>query len=73
MTERSLPALSRDERRRRRQRAQVSRWAIRGAIALALFALGVAVGQSLQDNPKPNGPFTQIRTLPAVGPVTSTG
>ncbi len=71
MTEPSLPALSRDERRRRRRRAQVSRWAIRGAIALALFALGIAVGQSLQDNPKPSGPFTQVRTIPPIGTVTT--
>ena len=72
MTEPSLPALSRDERRRRRRHAQVSRWAIRGAIALALFALGIAVGQSLQDNPEPTGPFTQVRTIPPVGPATTT-
>jgi hypothetical protein len=69
----SLPALSRDERQRRRRRAQVSRWAIRGAIALALFALGIAVGQSLQDNPRPTGPFTQVRTIPPVGPATTSG
>jgi hypothetical protein len=69
----SLPALSRDERQRRRRRAQVSRWAIRGAIALALFALGIAVGQSLQDNPRPTGPFTQVRTIPPVGPETTSG
>jgi hypothetical protein len=64
MIEPSLPALSRDERRRRRRRAQVARWAIRGAIALAFLALGIAVGQSLQDNPRPSGPFTQVRTVP---------
>ena len=73
MIEPSLPALSRDERQRRRRRAQVSRWAIRGAIALALFALGIAVGQSLQDNPRPTGPFTQVRTIPPVDPATTTG
>jgi len=69
----SLPALSRDERRRRRRRAQVARWAIRGALALALFALGIAVGQSLQDNPRPSGPFTQVRTIPPVGTATTAG
>jgi len=66
------PALSRDERRRRRRRAQISRWAVRGAIALAIFALGIAVGQSLQDNPRPTGPFTQVRTIPPVAPATTT-
>ena len=73
MSDPSLPALSRDERRRRRRRAQISRWAIRGAIALALFTLGIAFGQSLQDSPKPSGPFTQVRTLPPIGPATTTG
>jgi len=72
VTEPSLPALSRDERRRRRRRAQISRWAVRGAIALAIFALGIAVGQSLQDNPRPSGPFTQVRTIPPVAPATTT-
>jgi len=72
VTEPSLPALSRDERRRRRRRAQISRWAVRGAIALAIFALGIAVGQSLQDNPRPTGPFTQVRTIPPVAPATTT-
>ena len=71
MTGPSLPALSREDRRRLRRRAQVSRWAIRLAVGLAIFALGVAVGQSLQDNPAPTGPFTQVRTLPTVGPATS--
>ena len=72
MTEPSLPALSRDERRRRRRHAQLSRWALRGAIALVLFALGIAVGQSLQDNPRPSGPFTQVRTIPPIHPTTTT-
>lgn len=71
MIDPSLPALSRDERRRRRRRAQISRWAIRGVVALAIFALGIAVGQALQDNPKPSAPFTQVRTLPPVGPATT--
>jgi hypothetical protein len=68
----SLPALSREDRRRLRRRAQVSRWAVRLAVGLAIFALGVAVGQSLEDNPEPTAPFTQVRTLPTVGPATTT-
>ena len=73
MIDPSLPALSREDRRRLRRRAPVSRWAIRIAIGLAIFALGIAVGQALQDNPEPTGPFTQVRTLPPVGPATTTG
>jgi hypothetical protein len=72
VTEPSLPSLSRDERQRRRRRAQTSRWAVRAALALVIFALGVAVGQSLQDNPRPTGPFTQVRTTPPVAPATTT-
>jgi hypothetical protein len=72
VTDPSLPALSRDERRRRRRHAQISRWALRSAIALALFALGIAVGQALRDNPRPSGPFTQVRTIPPVRPATTT-
>ena len=30
---------------------------------LAVFAIGVALGQALQDNPKPGGQQTLIRTL----------
>jgi hypothetical protein len=67
VTDPTLPALSRDERRRRRRRAQVARWAFRLAAALAIFALGIAVGQALQDNPEPTPPFTQVRTLPPPG------
>lgn len=31
--------------------------------ALVLFAVGVAVGESLHDNPKPGGTQTIVRTL----------
>jgi hypothetical protein len=68
-----MPALSRDERRRRRRRAQVVRWALRIAAALAVFAVGIALGQAFQDNPEPSSPFTQVRTLPPPGPETTAG
>lgn len=68
MTEPALPALSREERQRRRRRAQLARWALRLVAALVVFAVGIAVGQALEDNPKPSAPFTQVRTLPPPGP-----
>lgn len=36
---------------------------IRIVTAGAVFALGVALGQALQDNPQPGPPQTVVRTL----------
>jgi hypothetical protein len=33
------------------------------ACAIVVFAVGVAVGESLHDNPKPGGTQTLVRTL----------
>jgi hypothetical protein len=30
---------------------------------LALFALGIGLGQALEENPEPGGSVTQVRTL----------
>jgi hypothetical protein len=59
----ALTPVERHERRRRRRREEVSRWGIRVAIALLVFALGVALGQALHDNPKPGETITLERTL----------
>jgi hypothetical protein len=57
-------AVDRAGRRRRRNRAAAVRWAIRVAVAVVLFGVGVAVGEALHDNPKPGGaPVTYVRTL----------
>jgi hypothetical protein len=48
-------------RRRRRGRAGV--WALRAAGLVVLFALGVALGQALDDSSPPAGTATSIRTL----------
>ena len=32
-------------------------------VAVVIFAIGVAVGESLHDNPKPGGTQTLVRTL----------
>jgi hypothetical protein len=59
----ALTPVERHQRRRRRRREEVSRWGIRVAIALLVFALGVALGQALHDNPKPGETITLERTL----------
>jgi hypothetical protein len=45
--------------RRRRLRT----WALRSAAALIVFALGLALGQALDDSPAPTGTRTSVRTL----------
>jgi hypothetical protein len=59
----SLSPAERRERRRRRRREELLRWGIRLAVVLLVFALGVAVGQALHDNPKPGQMTTVERTL----------
>ncbi len=59
----TLSPVQRNERRRRRRRDEVMRWGIRVALALLVFALGVALGQALHDNPKPGQTVTLERTL----------
>ena len=59
----TLSPIERHERRRRRRREELSRWAIRVAVALVLFGLGIALGQALQDNPNPGETVTLERTL----------
>jgi hypothetical protein len=56
-------APTREQRRRRQRRAAVRRWAIRIVAAGVVFALGIALGQALQDNPQPGPPQTVVRTL----------
>jgi hypothetical protein len=59
----TLSPVERHERRRRRRREEITRWGIRIALMLVVFALGVALGQALHDNPKPGGTITVERTL----------
>jgi hypothetical protein len=60
---RALTPIERHDRRRRRRREELIRWAIRVAVALVLFGLGIAVGQAMQDNPSPGETVTLERTL----------
>jgi hypothetical protein len=51
------------ERRRRRRRRRWPRVLLLSFLVAAVFALGVAFGQALHDNPKPGGTQTLVRTL----------
>jgi hypothetical protein len=59
----TLTPVERRERRKRRRREEVSRWAIRVLVIALVFALGIALGQALHDNPKPGETITLERTL----------
>lgn len=66
----ALSPLERQNRRRRKRRDDLVRWGIRTAVVLIVFAVGIALGQALHDNPKPGGSMTLERTvtLPSVPP-----
>ena len=70
MTE--LPARPRRRAPRRRRRGL---WLLAGTAALALaFLVGLAVGQALEEGPRPGGTQTGVRTLtplPAPGAQTT--
>ena len=50
-------------RRRRRRRRLPPVWLLAVALALLLFAAGVAVGMALHDNPKPDLSVTTTKTI----------
>ncbi|HSP73725.1 MAG TPA: hypothetical protein VLN26_15210 [Gaiellaceae bacterium] len=52
-----------ERRSRRPQRRRLAVAVLGGAV---LFALGVAVGEALHDNPRPGGTQTRVRTLKPV-------
>ncbi|HEX2292583.1 MAG TPA: hypothetical protein VHH55_04675 [Gaiellaceae bacterium] len=60
----------RSARRRRRRGAGVVRWLVRLAVVGVVFALGVALGQALEDRPVPGEPVTSVTTIQ---PWTQTG
>ena len=49
--------------RRRRRLPAVVTWLIRIAIVALAFALGVAVGQAIEDRPPAGEPVTNISTI----------
>lgn len=48
---------------RRRRRNAVFRWLLVLAVAAAIFAAGVALGEALHDNPKPGITVTTVTTI----------
>jgi hypothetical protein len=50
-------------RTRRRRRSVAWRWVAAVALLVCVFAVGVALGEALHDNPKPGGERTTQRTL----------
>ena len=70
----ALTPVERNERRRLQRRREVIRWSIRVLVVALIFGLGVALGQAIQDNPRPGGTVTFDRTLriPTAGDQGST-
>lgn len=59
----ALTPVERNERRRLQRRRDVIRWSIRALLVILVFSLGVALGQAIQDNPRPGRTVTFDRTL----------
>ena len=59
----TLSPVERQDRRRRRRREELARWSFRLALGLLLLAIGIALGQALEDNPQPGETVTLERTL----------
>jgi hypothetical protein len=59
----ALTPVERNERRRLRRRQEAIRWSIRVLLVVLVFSLGVALGQAIQDNPRPGRTVTSERTL----------
>ena len=70
----ALTPVERNERRRRQRRREVIRWSIRVLIVVLIFSVGIALGQAIQDNPRPDQTVTFDRTLhvPTAGKQGST-
>lgn len=50
-------------RHRRKRRPSILGWALRVLLVVVVFALGVAVGQALEDRPQPAKPVTRVSTI----------
>ena len=70
----ALTPVERNERRRLQRRREVTRWSIRALVVILIFSLGIALGQAIQDNPRPDQTVTFDRTLhvPTAGKQGST-
>jgi hypothetical protein len=59
----TLSRVERRQPRRRRRRLLPARRLLAAAAVLVAFAVGVAVGMALHDNPQPGITSTSVRTL----------
>ncbi len=59
----ALTPVERTERRRLQRRRELIRWSVRVLVVALVFSLGVALGQAIQDNPRPGSTVTFDRTL----------
>ena len=50
-------------RRRGKRRSGPPRWLVAVVAAAILFAVGIALGEALKDNPKPNLTVTTTKTI----------
>jgi hypothetical protein len=50
-------------RRRPKRRTGPPRWLVAVVAAAILFAVGIALGEALRDNPKPNLTVTTTKTI----------
>ena len=48
---------------RRRKKSRRGRWIVGGLLFVLVFAVGIALGQALEDNPHPASTITQDQTL----------
>lgn len=69
-----LSPVERNQRRRLRRREEAIRWGVRVLAVVLIFALGIALGQAIQDNPDGGRTVTFDRTLrlPSTGDQGST-
>ena len=51
------------QRPQKDRRQRFSYWGVRAAAVLVVFAIGVALGQALDDSSAPTGSRTSVRTL----------
>ena len=58
-----MPHISADYNGLRIGTQEITRWGIRVLLVLLVFALGIALGEALHDNPKPGNTVTFERTL----------
>jgi hypothetical protein len=49
--------------RRRKRRPSIAGWAIRLLVLVIVFAVGVAVGQALEDRPRSGKQITNVSTI----------